>query len=380
MNIIDRYLLRQFLKAFLICFVSLTGLYMVFDAFTNLESFIRSADKLGGLGRVLVQYYSCRAVLFFDRTNFLLVLVAAMFTVTWIQRHNELTALMSAGISRVRVIRPIIIAAITISMLAAFSRELAIPYLAKELAKDPKNLAGDRANEMRPRFDNATDILFQGRTTSNDEMRIDQPNFRLPPSLDRYGTQLIAHAAFYREPTGNRPGGYLFKGVSEPRNLDEKPSLQLRGTPVIITRRDAPDWLSPGECFLVTPMTFEQMLGDMAFRQYASTWQLIRGLRNPSLNFGADVRVTIHNRIVQPLLDVTLLFLGLPWVVSRSSRNVFFALGLCMVIVTGFFLVVMGFQYLGTMSLDILPPALAAWAPLMIFVPAAIGLGDTMRE
>jgi lipopolysaccharide export system permease protein len=303
-----------------------------------------------------------------------------MFTVTWIQRHNELTALMSAGISRVRVIQPIIIAAITISALAALNRELILPRLAKELVKNPKDLAGERANEMRPRFDNATDILFQGRATSTQEMRIDQPTLRLPPSLDRYGTQLVAFAAYYREPAGNRPGGYLFKGVSEPRNLDEKPSLKLRNEPVIITRRDAPDWLAPGECFLATPMTFEQLLGDMAFRQYASTWELICGLRNASLNYGADVRVTIHSRIVQPLLDVTLLFLGLPWVVSRSSRNVFFALGVCMVIVTGFFLVVMGFQYLGGMSLDILPPSLAAWAPLMLFVPAAVGLGDTMRE
>jgi lipopolysaccharide export system permease protein len=291
-----------------------------------------------------------------------------------------LTALMSAGISRVRVIRPIILAAITVILLATINRELVIPQLANELAKEPKNLAGDRANEMHPKFDNATDIFFQGSTTVNEEMRIDRPNFRLPLTLDRYGTQLVAEKAYYRPPEGNRPGGYLLKGVSEPRGLDEKPSLLLRGTPVIITRRDVPDWLQPGECFVATPMTFDQLLGDVAFRQFASTWQLICGLRNPSLNFGADVRVTIHNRIVQPLLDVTLLFLGLPWVVSRHSRNVFYAIGLCMVIVTGFFLVVTGFQYLGGMSLDMLPPSLAAWAPLMLFVPAAVGLGDTMRE
>ena len=36
MAIIDRYLLRQFVKTFVICYVSLTGLYIVFDAFTML--------------------------------------------------------------------------------------------------------------------------------------------------------------------------------------------------------------------------------------------------------------------------------------------------------------------------------------------------------
>ena len=57
--------------------------------------------------------------------------------------------------------------------------------------------------------------------------------------------------------------------------------------------------------------------------------------------------MTIHSRIVQPLLDMTLLFLGLPLVVSRESRNVFMAIGLCMGVVTVFLLVVIGFQQLG---------------------------------
>ena len=34
MRIIDRYLLAQFLKVFVICFFSLTGLYIVIDGFS----------------------------------------------------------------------------------------------------------------------------------------------------------------------------------------------------------------------------------------------------------------------------------------------------------------------------------------------------------
>ena len=50
MKIIDRYLLRQFIQTFLICFLSLTGLIIVFDAFTNLDSFLKCAGKHGGPG------------------------------------------------------------------------------------------------------------------------------------------------------------------------------------------------------------------------------------------------------------------------------------------------------------------------------------------
>ncbi|MEE9603623.1 MAG: LptF/LptG family permease [Thermoguttaceae bacterium] len=377
MSIIDRYMLRQFIRTFLICYLSLTGLYIVFDAFTNLEEFLRVADKSGGLASLMVSHYTCRSVLFFDRTSGLLALVSAMFTVAWIQRHNELTALMAAGISRVRVIKPIIIAAIVVSLLSVACRELLIPRFRKELARRTIDLVGDIGQDMGPRYDNKTVILFGGKSTFGDRQLIREPNFRLPPSLSHYGRELIAENAFYKAPEGGRPGGYLMDGVRQPRGLHSRPSLKLDGRPVIITPLDEPDWLDKDQCFVVSDVDFEQLTGG-AGSSYASTAQLISGLQNRSLDFGADVRVMIHSRMVQPLLDVTLLFLGLPLVVSRTSRNVFVAIGMCVGVVTVFLLVVIGLQALGTDYL--INPALAAWAPLMIFVPLAVASAISMRD
>ncbi len=59
MNIIDRYLLRQFLQNFAICFVSLMGVYVIFDIFTNLEAFMGIAKGVA-LMKVLAAYYGIR--------------------------------------------------------------------------------------------------------------------------------------------------------------------------------------------------------------------------------------------------------------------------------------------------------------------------------
>ncbi|GAG11261.1 unnamed protein product, partial [marine sediment metagenome] len=209
MKIIDRYVLRQFFQTFVICYLSLNGLYIVFDAFTNLEEFLRCADQQGGLLWLMGRHYAYRSVLFFDRTSGLLTLVAAMFTVTWIQRHNEMTALMSAGISRLRVVRPIIGAAIVVTLLSATSRELLIPRFRDELARRPQDLLGDVPQELQPRYDNRTDVLIRGQATYGDRQRIDQPSFLLPPALDRCGKQLVAKEALFEPPNGDRPGGYL---------------------------------------------------------------------------------------------------------------------------------------------------------------------------
>lgn len=372
MSIIDRYLLRQFLQTLAICYLSLAGLYVVFDAFTNLESFLHAAPTPRALLWVMGEYYGYRALWFFDRTAGLLLLAAAMFTVAWIQRHNELVALEAAGIAKLRVLRGVIVAAAVFIALAAANRELLIPRFRSEIARKPHDLLADRPRELSPQFDQRTDILIRGKATYAADKRIEAPNFLLPPELDYYARQVEAREAYYHPPQAGRPGGYLLVGVEQPKDLAHRQSLVVDGRAVIITPRDAPDWLQPDQCFIASDVTFDQLTDLGAWQEYSSTAQLIRGLRNPSLDFGAKVRVTIHSRIVQPLLDFTLLLLGLPLVLTRSDRNVFMALGLCGLVVTTFTLVVLACQHLGAAS--ILSAALAAWLPLMIFGPVAVEL------
>ncbi len=374
MRIIDRYLLRQFLWTFVICYVSLTGLYIVLDAFTNLEEFLRYAHKGGGVLAMMASHYSYRGIWFFDKFAGLLTLIAAMFTVTWIQRHNEMTALMSAGVSRVRVVAPVIGAAMVIAILAAANRELVIPRFREQLTRRPKDLVGEVAQNLHSQNDNRTGILFRGKATFADKKRIEKPDFLLPTSLSDYGRLLVAENAFYKPPEENRPGGYLLDKVKKPKHLDTQPSLELNGEPVIITPHDAPDWLRPDQCFVASDVRFEQLTNAEAWRQYSSTADLIAGLHNPSLGYRAEARVAVHSRLVQPFLDVTLLFLGLPLVLRRGDRNVFIAIGIAAVVVAVFMLVVMASHYLGSASS--LSPAFAAWVPLVLFVPVAVAMSE----
>lgn len=374
MRIIHRYLLRQFLWTFVICYVSLTGLYIVLDAFTNLEEFLRYANKGGGVLVMMASHYGYRGIWFFDKFAGLLALIAAMFTMTWIQRHNEMTALMSAGVSRVRVVAPVLGAAVAIAILAAANREFVLPRFREQLTRRPKDLVGDVAQKLQSQNDNRTGILFRGKATFADQKRIENPDFLLPTSLSDYGRLLVAENAFYKPPGKDRPGGYLFDKVENPKYLDTQPSLELNGEPVLITPHDAPDWLRPDQCFVVSDVRFEQLTNAEAWRQYSSTADLVAGLHNPSLGYRAETRVAVHGRLVQPFLDVTLLFLGLPLVLRRGDRNVFIAIGIAAAVVAGFMLVVMASHYLGSVSS--LSPAFAAWAPLMLFVPVAVAMSE----
>jgi lipopolysaccharide export system permease protein len=343
-TIIDRYMLRQFIQVLIICLMSLIGLYIVIDAFSHLDHFIDYAGKHGNLMKIMGAYYSYRGIAFFDRTSGVLTLIAVMFTVTWIQRHHEMTALLAAGISRTRVLRPVLIAAVCVSLAAATNRELVMPNIREHLATDSKNIGGDQVAAMQSRFDSETDILIAG-------------------------DKIV--------PAENKVVGYLVSGVTAPKALLRSPWLLQDNKPIIMTPVGA-NWLLKDQVFIASGVTFEFLSAGANWSDFASTQEMIEQLRSPSLDLGADVRFAIHSRFLQPILDTTLLFLGLPFVVTRTNRNPFISLGLCLAVVTIFMLVNLGCKQLGTNGW--LTPALAAWLPLMIFAPIAAAASDTLRQ
>jgi lipopolysaccharide export system permease protein len=376
-TIIDRYLLRQFIQVLVICFLSLTGLYIVIDAFGHLDHFVDYAEKNGNLLATMGTFYAYRAVMFFDRTSGVLTLTALMFTVTWIQRHHEMTALLAAGIKRSRVLRPVLLAAIGVSLAAAANRELVMPTIRHQLALDSKNLGGEQEAHMQSRWDSQTEILIGGDRIVPSQQKILAPNFMLPPHFDKFGKRLSAREARYLPAHGELPSGYLLSHVTEPKALLKHPSLLLDDTPIVITPIGN-DWLEPDQLFVVSGVSVEFLSAGSTWRDFASTREMIHELRSPSTDLGADVRVAIHSRFIQPFLDTTLLFLGLPFVVTRTNRNPFIAIGLCLSVVTVFMLVVLGCQSLG--SSGWLAAPLAAWLPLMIFAPLAAAMSDTLHQ
>lgn len=379
MRKIDRYLLRQFVQVFLICFISLSGLYTIIDGFSRLEDFTEGGRSLGEAAQVAGRYYALQTLGFFNKTSGVLALIAAMFTVTWIQRHNEMTALQAAGIPRLKVLRPVLIAAAAVALATAGIRELVLPPLRHELSLDSKQLGDNATVDLKPRYDNVTDILLGGQRANLATAQIENANFSLPPRLSqKLGNQLMAKTARYLPAKGERPAGYLLSEVTQPAAIDTREAVADQQGEIVLVTRQTAEWLEPGQAFLVSGVSFELLATGPQWRDLASTSDLVNELANPSTDLGPDVRVAVHTRFVQPLLDITLLMIGLPLIVSRGAGKPFVAIGLCVMVVTAFFVLTLGGQALG--SGGWLSPALAAWLPLLVFVPVAAWQFESLRQ
>lgn len=375
--LIDRYIARAQLVAFMIVFVSLAGLTFVVDAFTNIEEFITHGEKSGGLWRVLAGYYGYRTIQFFDGTSAVVSLASAMFALSWLERHNEVTALLAAGVTRWRIAKPVFMFAAAVAVLAMANREILMPQIRHAFARNAQDLDGNREQEFEARYDHRTEILFRGRTARAADCQIDAPSLLMPPTLAQFSAQIDAAKAQWRPSSADHPSGYLLIGVTEPPQIDRLPPVTLGGHPVILTRSAAP-WLNPGECFVSSDVTFEQLIGSTNWSQYSSTPELIRAIANPSVGTGADVPLRVHARLVSPMLDLTLTLLGVPLVIGPVRRGIFMAVGLCIVLTATFFLVVLGCHSMA--SGYMLSPSLGAWIPLVLLATLAAWRAQPMWQ
>ena len=369
MTSIDRYLVQVYAKVVLVSFTSLVGLYIVIDGVNNLDEFWNYGNhRLIETLQVLAVYYTPRLLQFFDQVSGLLAMLSAAFVVTTISRSNELTALMAAGISPARIMRPLLAASIFIAMLAVANRELGLPKVRDALSRNAQDWLGETGRKCTPRYDIRTDILISGQSTFANEKRLSAPNFTLPADFSSWGRRIAAENAFYHRATANHPAGYLLIGVKQPAKLSDLRSCSLDDQRVLFSPSDTP-WLKPGECFVSSVVTFEQLSTGGSWRQNLSSYELMTGLRGQTIEPGADIRLTLHARFVRPLLDLSLVLLGIPLVLSRGSRNIFMAAIVGFALVLAVWIVEMASGTLGRNYL--LSATVAAWLPLLVFGPLA---------
>ena len=135
MRTLDRYVLREWLKIFLLAGLGLPFLVMVIDLTDRLDTYLgRGIPK----ATIALSY-----VFFLPETMSLVapvaVLFAVVFTVGVLGRHSELTAAKASGISFHRVVRPLVAAS-----LAAVLLDLGLTELAPVTSARRAELLGEK--------------------------------------------------------------------------------------------------------------------------------------------------------------------------------------------------------------------------------------------
>ena len=122
---LDRNVLRKFLINLFIALLTWLIIFLVVDIIENLSRFL---DKNATLGQVF-RYYVYFIPYIISLTLPVAMLLSALFTMSTFAQYNEIVAQLSSGISLYRLLAPVLILAVLISILAAFFNEFIVcPY------------------------------------------------------------------------------------------------------------------------------------------------------------------------------------------------------------------------------------------------------------
>ncbi|XHR30767.1 MAG: LptF/LptG family permease [Chthoniobacteraceae bacterium] len=111
MILLDRYLLRNFLTPFLLCFFGFLSIWLVFDLQNNTSDFLEAHVKFG----FIVYYYLTQVPQFMMICIPVGLLLALLFCLSRMSRSNEIIAMLTAGQSLPRLLVPLIAAGLVLT-------------------------------------------------------------------------------------------------------------------------------------------------------------------------------------------------------------------------------------------------------------------------
>lgn len=235
MKILDRYVMMEFLKAFLFAEVSFIGVYLVVDLFEQLNRFIEAE---AGLTTILVYYLFSLPGIGLQVAP-VASLLAALLGLGNLAKHRELLAMQMGRMSILRIILPLLFLFTLLSMAVFTLGETAIPWanqkaitLYKTRVKKIPPYQLTRAQDLWYRASRNRFLHIALMEASSGTMR-DLTVYELRPGFT-LGRRIVARKASWNGRGWNLEEGHIFtlkEGgvvVSEPLG---KLTVDLKETP-----------------------------------------------------------------------------------------------------------------------------------------------------
>lgn len=163
MRLLDRYILRHFLQAFVYCIAGFISIWFIFDVSDNISTFLDQR-----ISRMLIlKYYLTQAPQILVILLPVALLLALLFSLGRMSRSNEIVSMLTAGVSLPRIIAPLLLAALLTTAASTFLNYSLAPhaeYARKKLLEDPQSRRqqmGLLAQIFRNRTDNRTWFIQQ---------------------------------------------------------------------------------------------------------------------------------------------------------------------------------------------------------------------------
>jgi lipopolysaccharide export system permease protein len=367
MKILDKYVAKNFLTGYLISFCVLMGLRVMIDLFVNVDEFTENTEMTTAqIIHTIAIYYGRNCFLYFRDFAGMITVVAAVFSLGKMTKHNELTAIMASGVSLKRVIAPILLLSVFFTGVHIIDAEFLIPPMADKLVRS---------------HDAATKDLYYDMWFVNDS----HGNLFCSPQYNVADEVIINPTIITRKQKEKDSLLWDVTGIikADSANYDEKTKAWVLKNGMLLTISGKPDDKSHQP---IESCPSDLVPKDIPVRRQSahmdllSSYDLMRlAKQNPKDT--ARLYAQKNFRITDPIINFIMLMISLPLLVCRDPKGlksaVFVSFGLtslCYVLTFICKVFASDIAIAGRVM-----PELWAWLPIFIFVPIAFIELDSMK-
>lgn len=350
MKLLDKYILKEFLKFLIITVLSFIALFLIVDFFEKIRMFLSNKASIGQIASYFV--YSIPMIISYVFPP--AVLLTTLMTFSSLSKFNEITAMKANGINIYRISLPVIILAAIASVFLFYFSELITPasvqkteHIVKVEVQKQKTLGFFKQNEIWYHGDNA---IYNFKMFDVDKNIIRgvtinylNPDFTLMTRIDAQRAEWKNDQWFF------------YNLLTTHFDDNKNPVLEWSKEKVINIPEKPSD-------FKVMQKDVEKM-GYFELRKYVNKIRLE----------GYDVtkyRVDLHGKIAFPLVILIMVFIAVPFSLrSERSGGVMQSVGLGIFIGFSYWIVHAFSMSLGRS--EILPAVLAAWGANILFAAVA---------
>lgn len=347
MTLIFRYILKEYLKIFVLAMGAFLVLFQVFDFIERFDYYFRFNPAMGDV----LELVALKTLPAFALSIPVATLLASVLTLAGLNRNSELVAMRAGGIGFLQIAAPLFLCGAVASAAVIGLNELALPDVNERLRF--VEIIKVRKNEQLTFF-KRDQVWFK------DGPRVYNINLFLPTEGLLRGVSLYELDATFRPvrrlyaQEGRLEGAaWVFSPVAV---------VDYSAAATITTRQGLP-FRYGAESLAV----LEKKPDEMTFRELRGFIRKLRKENLRTLTYETD----LHARIAFGLVSVLLALVGLPFSM-KPARHGGAMLAIAMAIGLGFsYWVILSFSVtLGKNG--ILPPAMAAWLPNAGFTGLAI--------
>ena len=356
MKLLDRYVVRQFLFTFILLVLGLPLLFIIGDITDNIDTYMDRGVPMGRLALSYVYFFPQFMVYAFP----IAALVATVFTIGGMTRHQEITAAKAGGVSFWRLFVPIGLMSIVLAFVALGLGDVVPTLLMKRaelVGESTQPTSGPRVNFV---FQTQEEGLLTARRLDPATGEISEMALERDATAEQPGVHILARRAVWREVGGWR----LEDGWRRELRADSTEHAVRFDTLAL------PGLVEEPEDLMAEPREPDQM-------RYAEMTRFIRAIER-SGGDARPLRVERAQKLAIPMAVVVIVLFGAPLVTSSNRGGAAYGIGVSLGVTIIYMLLFRVGKAVG--SSGALDPYLAAWGPNLLFLVAGLVLMARVRS